>query len=79
MRNSSVAVISTVLMAGPFAEEVVEDWGLVDLSLDEGVTEEEDEVTLEVPSVGICPVACWISFPCSLIRAGPSWLSFLRS
>ena len=67
--------METVLTAAPFEEEgfAVGAEGAEDL-----LTEEVD-VVLVFMSSGLWPVACWMSLPCSLIRAGPRALSLVRS
>ena len=75
VRNSSVDVISVVLTEGP--EVVVEEDFCAD-AVDVVVvlelvweTLEEDVIFVDC-SVGVAPVACWRSLPCSAMRVGPS-------
>jgi len=76
VRNSSFEVTVVVLTVAPLL--VMDDLGLdVDLALAWAAVDEV--VTVVGPSEGEVPGACWISFPCSVMRAGPSLTSSLRS
>ncbi len=81
MRNSSVEVREVVFTEGWPAAFVVVVFGAEVLVLGFAfVIEAVEEVVIVVGwSVGAEPVACCRSFPCSLIRDGPSWESLVRS
>ena len=72
-----------VLIEGPLEEDVVvvEEGACATDGPDFALVWEmlEDEVIFVDWRVGATPVACWMSLPCSEIRLGPSWTSFLRS
>ena len=80
MRNSSVSVTVVTftewpLLCAPWTPGSVFGFAFACLAV-------EDEVTcvgVEIPLGGPESGACWRSFPCSVIRAGPSLASSLRS
>ena len=70
MRNSAVEVRVVVFMAGPLVVEVCDD-------VKEGFARDwaaDEEVVLfmgvDTPLEGLELGACWMSLPCSAIRAG---------
>ena len=67
-----------VFTFAPFVEDLME------VEVEEAddllfVCAEVEDTVVEVVMAGLCPGACWMSLPCSVIRAGASSCRFFRS
>jgi len=77
VRNSVESVTVVTFTDGPLPLDCVVDG--VDASPDLGIDVLDIYFGVENPLEGFEPAACWMSFPCSAIRAGPSFWRCFRS
>ena len=79
VRNSSLEFTLVVFTIGPSQFDGVELLAVDAVGLAFACAALDDAVTVSGRKEGALPEPCWISLPCSLIKAGPSFPRRLRS